>query len=73
MPDELLLPDSPLYAASYRPSIRDGKPQLETWVEAFPIGNPLPTMPLRLIADYFVPVDLEATYLEACRRRRFTP
>jgi hypothetical protein len=27
-------------------------------------------MPLRLIADYFVPVELESTYTEACRRRR---
>jgi hypothetical protein len=27
-------------------------------------------MPLRLTGDLFVPVDFEATYMEACRRRR---
>jgi hypothetical protein len=40
------------------------------WTATFAVGDPLPTMPLRLIADYFVPVDFEAAYTEACRRRR---
>ena len=39
----------------------------------FNVGDTLPTMPLRLIADYFVPVELELTYTEACRRRRLIP
>ncbi len=34
------------------------------------VGAPLPVMPLRLTGDLFVPVDFEATYQEACRRRR---
>ena len=71
MPDDLRMPpDPPLYAASYRPVIRDGRPEIDVWVNPFAVGDPLPTMPLRLIADYFVPVELEATYMETCRRRR---
>ena len=71
MPDELCLsPDPPLYAASYRPVIRDSHPEIDVWVSQFNIGDALPTMPLRLIADYFVPVELEASYMAACRRRR---
>ena len=34
------------------------------------IGSPLPVMPLRLAGDTFVPINFEATYQEACRRRR---
>ena len=34
------------------------------------VGDTLPTMPLSLAADFCVPVDLEAAYAEACRRRR---
>ena len=32
--------------------------------------TPLPLLPLRLTGDLFVPVDFEAAYQEACRRRR---
>jgi hypothetical protein len=71
MPDDLRMPpDPPLYAASYRPVLRDGRAEIDVWTTAFGVGDPLPTMPLRLIADYFVPVELEATYMETCRRRR---
>ena len=74
MPQELLLPpEARLYAASYRPVVRDGKPELETWVDWFDVGDPLPTLPLRLFSNYFVPVELELTYTEACRRRRLIP
>jgi hypothetical protein len=71
MPAELSLPREPaLYAASYRPVLREGRPEIDIWVNPFNVGDTLPTMPLRLIADYFVPVELEATYTEACRRGR---
>jgi hypothetical protein len=74
MPQDVRLPpDPPLYAAAYRPVIRENRPEIDIWVNAFNVGDPLPTMPLRLIADYFVPVELEATYMEACRRRRLIP
>jgi hypothetical protein len=66
----LLPPDTDLYAASYRPVKRVEATEIDVWHATFSVGDPLPTMPLRLIADYFVPVELEATYTEACRRRR---
>lgn len=70
-PDELRLPETAfLYAAAYRPVIRKKKTALDVWVNAFSVGDALPTMPLRLVGDLFVPVELEATYTEACRRRR---
>lgn len=71
LPGDLRMPPgADLYAVSYRPVIRDGRPEYDVWTAAFAVGDPLPTMPLRLIADVFVPVELEATYTEACRRRR---
>ncbi len=74
MPAKLQLPpEPPLYAASYRPVLREGRPEIDIWMNPFKIGDALPTMPLRLIADYFFPVELEATYTEACRRRRLIP
>jgi len=71
MPEDLRVPtEPPLYAASYRPVLRENHPEIDIWVNQFNVGDTLPTMPLRLIADYFVPVELELTYMETCRRRR---
>lgn len=61
---------SRLYAASHRPVLRDNRPEIDIWVNGFAVGDTLPTMPLRLIADYFVPAELELTYTDACGRRR---
>ncbi len=70
-PATLELPeDTQLYAASYRPVSRKKVTAIDVWTHAFSVGDALPTMPLRLIADQFVPVELETTYTEACRRRR---
>jgi hypothetical protein len=70
-PGELeLADDRTLYAVAYRPVIRGERREVEVWHTAFSIGDPLPTMPLRLIADLFVPVELELTYTDTCRRRR---
>ncbi|MCE9568301.1 MAG: DUF4058 family protein [Planctomycetes bacterium] len=70
-PSDLELPEaSYLYAAAYRPVVRTKRTEIDVWTTAFSVGDALPTMPLRLIADLFVPVELEATYTEACRRRR---
>jgi hypothetical protein len=65
-----LPPGTDLYAASYRPVVRAGEAEVDVWVAAFAVGDPLPTLPLRLVADYFVPVDFEAAYTDARRRRR---
>lgn len=68
--DALLPDEAAIYATAYRPVVRGRKTQIEFWVHALALGEPLPTLPLRLFADTFVPVELEATYTEACRRRR---
>jgi hypothetical protein len=70
-PAELLLPTGcQLYAASYRPTLRDDKPEIDSWTASFALAATLPTMPLRLTGDLFVPVEFEKTYMETCRSRR---
>jgi hypothetical protein len=59
-----------LYSAAYRPVSRGDEPQIDLWTASFDLGQALPVMPLRLTGDLFVPVDLDSTYQEACRRRR---
>lgn len=66
----LTMADADLYAVAYRPVLRDEKPEIDVWPHRLAVGQPLPTLPLRLTGDLFVPVDLDATYTEACRRRR---
>jgi hypothetical protein len=68
----LALPDDVrLYAATYRPVVRAAKSFVDVWVEPLKVGDPLPTMPLRLVNDLFIPIELEWAYTEACRRRKF--
>jgi hypothetical protein len=72
-PQSAILPDEAhLYATAYRPVLRDDQPQIEVWAERCSVGSPLPTMPLRLTGDLFVPVQFEATYLEACEDTKTT-
>lgn len=63
-------PADPHYAVAYRPVIREQKEQIEVWPRALAIGQSLPVMPLALSAATVLPLDLEATYDAACRRRR---
>ncbi|MCI0376724.1 MAG: DUF4058 family protein [Gemmataceae bacterium] len=58
-----------LYAVAYRPVRRDEQPQIDLWPHALALGNPLPTLPLALSADVAVPLELETTYADVCRRR----
>lgn len=46
------------------------RPEIDLWPVRCAVGSPLPTLPLRLTGDLFVPVDFEVAYTEACRRRR---
>jgi hypothetical protein len=55
------------YAAACRWIKRGGKHILETWSHTLTIGLPLPTLPLWLAENLFVPLDLEASYEETCR------
>lgn len=66
----LLPPDALLYATAYRPIVRAEQEQIDIWSEVLGLERPLPTMPLALTADLCLPLDLEATYTAACRRRR---
>lgn len=66
----ILLPRDHLYAVSYRPVLRDEQPQLDVWIERCTVGSSLPTMPLRLTGDLFVPVELELTYIDICQGYR---
>lgn len=69
--DEFLFPSSPsLYATSYRPSRREQGDQIEVWWSPLAVGTPLPLLPLSLFRGPCVPLDLEATYMETCRRSR---
>ncbi len=69
-PDYELPADTGLYAVAYRPVLRQERPEIDVWPATFQVGEPLPVLPLRLTGDLFVPVDFEAAYQEACRRRR---
>jgi hypothetical protein len=62
-----LADDVRLYAAAYRPVTREGRSEFDIWAEPCPLGADLPTMPLRLTGDLFVPVELELAYMETCR------
>jgi Protein of unknown function (DUF4058) len=62
--------DVGIYAVAYRPVRRQERDEIDLWTRQLTVGEPLPTLPLRLAGDLFVPVDFEAAYQEACRRRR---
>jgi hypothetical protein len=66
----LLPADVHLYAVAYRPVLREEEPLIDMWPVRLGLGEPLPTLPLRLVGDLFVPVDFETTYQLACRHRR---
>jgi Protein of unknown function (DUF4058) len=55
-----------LYAASCRWIMRDDRTILEAWSHVLTIGQPLPTLPLWLSGDLFVPLDLESSYEQTC-------
>jgi hypothetical protein len=70
-PSDLLLPAGCyLHSASYRPTLRDDMPEIDLWTAPLALAATLPTMPLRLTGDLFVPVEFDKTYMETCRSRR---
>jgi len=70
-PAEAPIPgNTPLYAAAYRPIRRGTHAEIDIWPESLALGIGLPTLPLWLSAVACVGVDLEATYIDTCRRRR---
>jgi Protein of unknown function (DUF4058) len=67
---DLLPAESALYAVAYRPGRRAGRAEIDLWPADLAVAAPLPELPLALHAALSVPVDLESTYTDACRRRR---
>jgi hypothetical protein len=67
-----LPPELNLYAVAYRPLHRGKADEIDIWRSPLALGQPLPTLPLGLRADLAIPVDFEATYAEACLRKRLT-
>jgi hypothetical protein len=41
---------------------------IDLWPATLSLGQPLPTLPLFLGVEVCLPIDLEITYMEACRR-----
>jgi len=71
--EALRLPaETTLYAVAYRPLRRGPGDEVDLWRSPLTLGGPLPTLPLGLRADLVIPVDFEATYAEACRRKRLS-
>jgi hypothetical protein len=59
-----------LYATAYRPMHRQDRNEIDFWRESLVLGQPLPTVPLAVRGLGCLPIDLEATYLEAKQRVR---
>jgi hypothetical protein len=68
--EAVLPPDTNLYAVAYRPARRAERNELDLWPMSLAVGQPLPLLPLALRGAFFVPVDLEATYMETRQRSR---
>ncbi len=65
------VPDAgPLTAVSYRPLRAGETDSLELRIRSLAVGAALPELPLALNAGLILPVDLEATYIEARDRNR---
>ena len=69
-PSSSLAPQTSLYAAAYRPVRREEKEEIDLWTATLALGQALPVLPLALNWELCLPIDLEATYMDACRRRR---
>jgi hypothetical protein len=66
-PDPTLGSQPPtVYAASCRWLVKEDRALLQTWSHALTVGQPLPTLPLWLTTDRYVPLDLEKSYEQAC-------
>ncbi len=69
--EPFLLPSSTTtYAVAYRPSRQSSGDQIELWATSLTLGQRFPVLPLALRNAGVVPVDLEETYSDACRRSR---
>ncbi len=58
---------TPLYAATQRVRYDGHRHVMEAWYRPLSVGATLPTLPIWLKESLAVPLDLEASYEEACR------
>jgi hypothetical protein len=58
-----------IYAAAYHPLRRDDRAEIDLWKCPLALGDQLPTMPLGLSGVDIVPLELDSTYRDVCRRR----
>ncbi len=56
----------PMSAVSYRPAEVDGEGRLLVWPTTLQVGQVLPTLPLWLAPEAYVPLDLESSYAATC-------
>jgi hypothetical protein len=61
---------SSIYAVTCRARSARGRWRVEQWEHVLAVGSPLPTLPLWLTDDLWVPLELEATYEDTCRGLR---
>jgi Protein of unknown function (DUF4058) len=62
--------DPPIYAIGYRPTRRGDADLIDAWPSVLSVGAELPIVPLWLRGFRSIPLELELTYEEACRRDR---
>lgn len=62
----------PVYTVAMKATKIAEEWKLQTWEQPLALGQPLPTMPLWVADDLVVPLELEPTYNEACRRHDIT-
>jgi hypothetical protein len=68
--EQFLLPVEPLYATAYHPVRHADAEAIHVWAATLALGQELPLLPLPLDKALCVPLDLGATYGEACQRTR---
>ena len=64
------MPNKTTYVVSYRPVRRRKAEKISAWTTSLKVGEVLPTMPLPLGQRLLLPLDLNASYSEACERKR---
>ena len=67
-PTAKLTPSPSLYAVSYGPRMDGETPVIDVWARPLALGQSLPELPLGLKGYGCMPVDLDASYTEACER-----
>lgn len=60
----------PIYAVTMRARYEGTRKLMDNWYYPLQLGHALPTLPIWLTSRFAVPLDLEASYEDACRALR---